>query len=137
MSDDENKFEIPSEEPSEQKPFPIIPVIIGIVLFGLVVAWIAHEKAATRAKEAAIAVLDKELTVDEASVQAQREKVVQITQQLEAIKMQLQTNQAKDRKKAIDDYNALAKQQNTEREKAVSMATDYNAKVAKSRELAE
>ena len=137
MSETENKFDMPEEEPSEERPFPWVAVIVGILLFGIAAAWIWHEKSQGKARAEAVAALEQELTADEAVLQAQKDKVVQISQQLDALKLKIQTGKASDAKKATDEYNALAKQQNDEREKYLSMANDYNAKVATYKQQAE
>lgn len=129
MSDKETRFDLPQEGPSERRSFPWAIVVAAAVLLSGLAAWILSSRS-SHSQEAAVA-LEQELTTDEAALQAQKDKVVQLSEQLDSLKLRIQTGQVQDRKKATDEYNALAKQQNGEREKYLSMATDYNAKVAR------
>ena len=130
MSESDSNFNLPGEAPGEEK-FPWAVVIIGVVVFAVALVWIYHSKSENSAREAAVAVLEKDLDTDQAALQAQKDKVMQLTQQLEGLKSQIRYGQIKDKKKAVADYNAMAKQQNAERDKYIQMANQYNEKVAK------
>jgi uncharacterized membrane-anchored protein YhcB (DUF1043 family) len=135
MVEPEQKFEWP-EEPA-QKSFPGLGIGIGIalVLMAVIAAVILHGRPQRLQKEAAIAQLAKELDTDREALEEQRSKVVDLTQQLQMIKQAIQGGQVANRKKAVDEYNRLALQQNAERDKFTSMAAQYNAKVAKLKQM--
>ena len=124
------------DEPEAPKSqFPWVVVVVAVVIFVALAAWIMHEKSGDQARDAAVAVLEKELDTDQAALQNQKDKVVQLSQQLGAMKAEIQSGQLKDRKKAVRDYNALAAQQRAERDKWIEMANQYNEKVARLRKL--
>src|SRR5690349_17349342 len=106
-----DRFELPPEPP---KPFPWVAIVIGGVLVVLLAIWALHSRSANSAQEAAIAALDKELDAQYPAVQAQKDKVVQITQQLDSMKQRISTGELKG-KAAIEQYNQLAAQQRAER----------------------
>ena len=131
MDEPEPKLEWPEE--SAQKSFPGLGIGIGIalVVMAVVAAVILHGRPQRLQKEAAIAQLTKELDTDREALEEQRSKVVDVTQQLQIIRRSIEAGQVANRKKAVDEYNQLARQQNAERDKFTSMAAQYNAKVAK------
>jgi hypothetical protein len=134
MADSDNNFGLP-EEPASQESFPWLVVGVAVVLFAVAAVWIFHSKEENKSREAVVAVMEKELDMQQAALQAQKDKVVQLSQQLEGLKSQIQYGQVKDRKKAVEEFNAMAKQQNAERDKYIQMANQYNEKVAKLHQL--
>src|SRR5689334_6372414 len=116
-------------EPSAEG-LPWLAIIAGVIIFGLLVGWILHEKTADTSRQATAAALEKELDGEQAALQSQKDKVIQLSQQLEVLKSQIEAGQLKDRKKAVENYNQLAAEQRAERDKWITMANQYNEKVA-------
>ena len=133
MSDEQptDRFQLPEEPP---KKFPWVLVIFGAILFVVVAIWAIHSRSENSAQQAAIAALDKELDAEYPAVQAQKDKVVQLTQQLDTMKQKITTGELKG-KAAVDEYNKLAAEQRAERDKGIAMANEYNNKVSQLRKM--
>ena len=133
----DDKFNMP-DEPVVKGPLPA-GVVAGIIIAFFVIALglIWHSKSQQKLHDAQVAALDHELDADKAALDAQKEKVVQITQQLDAIKQQFAMGliKEKDKPQAAAKYHELVQQQHAERDKFAPMADAYNAKVEKLREL--
>ena len=126
-------FDLSEESPKES--FPWIPVVVGVIVLGLAALWIAHSKSENKSRLAVVSVLERELDMDQAALQAQKDKVVQLSQELEALKADIQAGQVKNHKAAVAEYNKKAAEQRTAREQWITMANQYNEKVARLRKL--
>jgi ribosomal protein L17 len=123
------------EPPPKQKPWGVISAVIAFVLLGVLAFWITHEKKNDQARQEVLNALDKDLVEEEEAIKAQREKVVSLTQQVEALRTSIQLGQVQNKAKAVSQFNELAAQQRAERDKFTSMAEAYNKKVAEYRNL--
>jgi hypothetical protein len=119
------------------KPFPWGPlfVVVTFIALGCLAFWVTREKKNDEARTALISSLDKELSVDELAVKAQRSKVDDLSQRVEDLRTKILTGGVKDKKAAVTTFNQLAAQQRAEREKFIQMADTYNQKVSKYRQL--
>jgi anti-sigma28 factor (negative regulator of flagellin synthesis) len=120
---------------SSQIPWRNVLVVVVFIGMGILAFWVTREKKSGQAKTAILQSLDLELTADEKAVNAQREKVNDLTKQVEALRRQIQEGHLKDAKAAIAEFNTLATQQRAARETFVQMADQYNQKVAKYQQL--
>src|SRR5690348_11082028 len=102
-TDPNTSFDLPEESKKARAPW--IGILAGLFLFGLATAWILRSKEENKSREAVVAVLEKELDMDQAALQTQKDKVLQLTQQLESAKAAIRAGQVKDGKKAVADYN--------------------------------
>jgi len=128
----------PHEEPMS-KPIPwglIIGVSLAIGVLALII-WGLQEKKNDQSREAIVKILDQELTTSQEAIKAQRQKVMNLSSQVETLRTNIQTGQVENPKAAVAQFNALAAQQRTERDKFAAMAEVYNKKVAKFKELSE
>lgn len=130
MDDKDTGFTLPEEE-SAKSGFPWLGAIVVFVVLAIGAVWVMHERAVRKVQEAAAAVLEKQITDAQADLEASRNRVFEITHQLETMKQAIQSGQikAKDKQKAVDDYNKLAADQRAERDKAKALADQYNEKV--------
>ena len=113
-------------EYDEEKGFPwaiIIGIIVGIAIVG---GWLMHMKAG---KDSVRNALQQELMADKTSLDAERQKVFDLTSELEGLKQKIAQNQVADRKAAVAQYNQVAAEQRTQREKVEALSVQYNAKV--------
>jgi hypothetical protein len=133
MADEGPNLDVP--ESAEKESFPWIPIVVIIAVIAAAAMWILHGKASRVGHDTTVDALEQQLTADEAVLDEERNKVVDMTNQLEAMKQAITFGQVKDRKKAADDYNKLAAEQNAQRDKVKTLAQHYNEKVAKLREL--
>lgn len=134
---DDNKFEMPEERPT-QGPLST-GALVGIIIafFVIAIAFILHSKSRQKVRDAQVMELEQELDADKAAMDAQKDKVVQITQQLDALKQQFDMGLIKeaDKPKIMAEYHQLVQQQHAERDKFAPLADAYNAKVEKLNEL--
>ena len=127
------EFDLP-EAPAERK-FPWIGVLVGAVFLGMVAlgAGTLHGSPERLRREVAVAELERELDAEQAALRDQRDKVVAITQRLDALKQAILLGQVPNKKKAAAEYGRLVNQQHAERAAFAAMAARYNAKVAQQR----
>jgi hypothetical protein len=129
VSDD--GFDLKESEPRNASGFPWVAMGIALAIFGLAAGWIIYSKS----HDSGASALEAELAQDKIVLMQERDKVFEMTQQLDAMKQAIQFGQGADKKQASADYNKLATEQRTQREKVKTLADQYNAKVAKLREL--
>ncbi len=108
-----------------------------ILFFAIAIGLILRSKSQNGARDAVAVALEQELDADRAALESQKEKVVELTQQLDAIKQKFSLGLIKDEDKpqTVKQYNQLAAQQRAERDKFTPMANAYNEKVARLRQL--
>jgi uncharacterized protein HemX len=135
MADGDNPIDL--EDLPEKKSSPVLGIILVVAVLGIAAVWVYHEKTLQRANDAIVKALDSEVTADEKALEGGRDRVIELTNRLETMKQEIESGQikGKDKKKAVDDYNKLAADQRTERDKIKALADQYNAKVAKLRQL--
>ena len=133
MADDDPNIDLPEVE--EKTGFPWIAVLLAVVVAILVIGWWFHREPQHQGKEIAMKALEQQLTEDRATLDAERAKVVDMTQRLEAMKQAMALHQVKDPKQAVADYNQLAADQRAQRDKVKELADKYNQKIATIRTL--
>jgi hypothetical protein len=132
MADNDSHFDLSGEPTGKSFPWKII---LGVLVVTLIVAfWIWYGTSGQKSN-AQVTALEAQLDTDSAALAAQKDKVMQLTQQLESMKQAILAKQVSDPKKAVADYNKLAAEQRADREQYKTMANQYNEKVAKLHEL--
>src|SRR5580704_12717362 len=117
------------EPPIKQTPWGVIIAVVIFIGLTVLVVYITREKKNEQARDAVVEILDKELETDQQAVQAQRDKVMDLSRQVESVRSRIQAGQEKNGKAAVAQFNQLAAQQRTERDKFKQMAEEYNQKV--------
>ncbi len=135
MADQDDIPGISDEQPSRQRPLGIIAAIVTFIVFIALGYWITQQKKSDQVREQVLSALDKELTADEEALKAQREKLGELTQRVEARRAAIEMGEYKSGKAAVAEFNKLAAEQRAEREKFTKMAEEYNKKVAEYRKL--
>ncbi len=120
-----------NDAPPKQKPIGLIAAVITFILLTLAGIWIVREKRVDHVRQESLAALDKELTAQEQKMKDQKEKLIELSAQLESMKVAIQTG----RKTTAAEYNKVAAQQRTERQLYTQMAEEYNKKVAEYKKL--
>jgi hypothetical protein len=133
MADEDPNLDLP--ELDEKEGFPWIIMLVIVVVIAIAAALIYCGKSAQGGRAIAIAALDQQLTNDSAALEEERNKIFDMTHQLESMKYQLSVGGVKDRKKAVEDYNKLAAEQRAQRDKVKAMSDAYNQKVSQLHEL--
>jgi len=135
MAENGDNLDTDSTPPKKERPWGAIAAAVAFILLGLFAFWITHEKKGDQARQEIMKALDKELTDDEEAIKAQREKVMDLTHQVEALRGAIASGQIENRKAAVAKFKELAAQQRAERDKFTQMADVYNKKVAQYRSL--
>jgi len=133
MSDSDPNLDL-SEEPAGSS-FPWKNVILAVLAVAFLAAFWIWYSSSSQKSTAQITALEKELDADSAALQAEKDKILQLTQQLDKMKQDILAERVQDHKKAVAEYNKLAAQQRAEREQYKAMADQYNQKVSKLHEL--
>jgi hypothetical protein len=135
MADNDPNLDMPELE--EKAGFPWIGIVLAVVVVILVVGWYLHRKPQHQGQVTAVAAFEQQLNVDRAVLEDERHKVFVLTDQLEALKQQIESGElkGKDKEKAVADYSQLAAEQRAQREKVKTLADQYNEKVANLRKL--
>jgi len=115
---------------TKERPWGTIAAITAFVILGLLAFWATHEQKNDKAHKEILAALDKELTDDESAIKTQREKVMDLTHQVESLRASISSGQVENKQAAVVHFKELAAQQRTERDKFTQMADVYNKKVA-------
>jgi hypothetical protein len=122
-------------DPEEKSSFPWALVIgVGVVLLAIAI-WMLSSRGQRTADGKTVDMLTQELIADKANLDTEKDKVFDLTNELDARKAAINSLQAEDRQKAVADYNQLAKQQVAQREKVKSLAEQYNQKINRLNEL--
>jgi hypothetical protein len=123
------------EPPAKQPPWGIIAAVVAFILLGVFAFWITREKKSDVEHKAVLEAMDKELGVDEDAIKAQKQKVMDLTKQIETLRASIQSGQVHASKATVTQFNQLAAQQRAERDKFAQMADVYNKKVAEYQKL--
>ncbi len=115
----------------KQRPLGLIAAVITFILLTVVGLWVVREKKTDRARQDALAAMDKDLTDQENIMKTQKEKLIELSGQLESIKVGMQMG----KKHSAAEYNKIAAQQRAERKLYTEMAESYNKKVAEYKKL--
>lgn len=132
MADNDPNFDLSDEPTGSSFPWKIV---LGVLVVALIIAFWVWYGTSGQKTDPQVAVLEAQLTTDSAALEAQKDKVMQLTQQLASMKQAILEKQVKDPKKAVADYNKLAAEQRADREQYKTMANQYNEKVAKLHDL--
>ena len=132
MADNDPHFDLSDETTEKSFPWKIVLGVLAVVL--IVAFWVWYGTSGEKSN-AQVTALEAELDKDSAALQAQKDKVMQLTQELATMKQAILNKQEPDPKKAVADYNKLAAEQRADREQYKTMANQYNEKVAKLHEL--
>jgi hypothetical protein len=135
MDELEPNLDLPEEPPPKRFPWGVLAVGAVFVVMAIVALFLVKQKPNEQAREAIIRTLEKELDLEKEALQAQRDKVLGLTNHLDSMKQAIQSGQVENRKKAVQEYNKIAAEQRAEREKFKTLANQYNEKVAKLRQL--
>jgi FtsZ-interacting cell division protein ZipA len=135
MAESGDHLDLGNDPPAKKFPWGIILVAVMFIALGVLTFWATRDKKNQKARDAIMTVLDKELSTDELAVKTQREKLNDLTKQVEELRTRIQIGDVKDGKAAIGEFNKLAAEQRSEREKFLKMADEYNQKVAKYHQL--
>jgi hypothetical protein len=123
------------ELPPKERPWGAIAAVIAFLILGVLAFWLTHEKKSDQARQEVMKALDKELSDDEEAIKTQRDKVMELTRQVETLRAQISSGQVENGKAAVAQFKQLAAQQRAERDKFTQMAEAYNKKVAQYRSL--
>src|SRR5579864_8706506 len=117
MADGDSPIDL--QDPPEKQSSPWLGIILVVAVLGIAAVWVFHEKSLQTANDAIVKALDSEVTADEKALNEGRDRVIELTNRLETMKQEIETGQfkGKDKKKAVDDYNKLAADQRSERDK--------------------
>ena len=132
MADDDPNLDLPDLE--EKEGFPWILLLVIVLVIALAGMWIMHGKY-HGGHDTSVAALETQLTTEKVVLETERNKVFDMTNQLDAMKQALKLGQVQDRQKLAAEYNKLAAEQNAQRNKVKTLADQYNEKVAKLHEL--
>jgi hypothetical protein len=126
----DNKPDLDFPDTEEKSGFPWIPFIL--IILGLVIAavWIIHNKSSNSGQAASAATLKQQLSEDLVRLEAERQRVIKLTEQLDAMKRAITQGVVPDKEKAVEEYNQVVKQQNASRDKVRSLSQAYNQKLA-------
>jgi ribosomal protein L17 len=135
MAEPGDNLDTDYEPPKKERPWGTIAAVVAFILLGLFAFWVTHEKKNDQARQEVLAALDKELTDDEGAIKAQRDKVMELTRQVESLRASIASGQVENGKAAVARFKELVAQQRAERDKFTQMADVYNKKVAQYRSL--
>ena len=124
-----------SEPPAKERPWGVIAAVAAFVLLGVLALWATHQKKTDQARQEVLTALDKELTDEEEAIKTQRQKVMDLTRQVETLRSSISSGQAENGRASVAQFKQLAAQQRAERDKFAQMAEAYNKKVAQYRNL--
>jgi hypothetical protein len=123
------------EPPTKQPPWGLIAAVAAFIILGIFAFWVTREKKADVEHKAVLDAMDKELSAEEDTIKAEREKLMNLSHQVEVLRNSIQAGEVKVSKATVAQFNQLAAQQRAEREKYAQMADVYNKKVAEYQKL--
>jgi hypothetical protein len=123
------------EPPTKQRPLGLIAAVVTFLLLMGAGFWIIQDKKQDKAKQEILDTLDKELTQMSEALKDQREKLVELSTQVDTMRAAIQSGVVPNKKAAVAEFNKLAAQQRAEREVYTKMAEEYNKKVAEFKKL--
>jgi hypothetical protein len=136
MVDEDPNLDLPEVDDTEdEKGFPWIGVLIAVVVFAAAAFWIIRGKNYKSGQATSVAALEQQLASDKATLDTEKEKVFEMTKQLDGMKQAIRYGQVPDKKKATEEYNALAKAQVEQRDKVKALADQYNVKIEQLQKL--
>src|SRR5262245_42144678 len=107
MADPGDLLPVEDEPPAKQMPWGIVAGVVIFIGLAVLVFWMVREKSQEAQRNAAIEVLDKELDSDIAALNAQREKVTELTHQVENLRSAIQSGIVSNKKASVTEFNNL------------------------------
>src|SRR5688572_33381335 len=86
------------EPPAKQRPLGVIAAVVTFLLLTILGIWIVQEKKQDRAKQEVLDTLDKELTQMANALKDQREKLVELSAQVDTMRAAIQNGVVPNRK---------------------------------------
>jgi len=137
MADPGDPLDSSYEPPARQTPWGIMAGVVAFLVFGALTFWITREKKNDDTRKTVMEAMEKELVAEEEAIKTQREKLMDLTRQVESLRSAIQVGQVSNGKASVAQFKQLAAEQRTEREKFAAMADAYNKKVAEYHKLEE
>ncbi|MFA5975996.1 MAG: hypothetical protein WC859_07495 [Elusimicrobiota bacterium] len=128
MTEPRPNFDLPPL--TEKSGFPWVGIVLMVVALGVVAWWILSGKPQHPGHETAFAALERQLDKDRTTLDAERLKGVEMTQQLEAMKQAYELGKVPDKRQAIADYTALEAAHRVQREKVKALTAQFQEKLA-------
>jgi hypothetical protein len=133
MADPLPGFDLPPD--SDNSDFPWWIAVVVIMVLGAAAWWFFSGKAPHQGQETAVSALEQQLDKDRATLDAERAKAVQMTQQMEALHQAINLGKVPDHRQAIADYTALDTAHSAQRDKVKALTDAYNTKLASLQKL--
>ena len=133
MADPRPNFDLPPV--SEKSGFPWVIIVVLVVSVGFAAWWILSPKPQHQGHDTAVTALEQQLDKDRATLDAERRKAVDMTQQLEAMKQAYELGKVPDKRQAISDYTKLEAEHRAQREKVRALTAQYNEKLGSLKKL--
>jgi hypothetical protein len=114
----------------EKRGFPWVGLIIGIALVIAAVGWWFNRQPYHQGHATVVAALEKQLNEARTTLDAERDKAVKMTEQLEAMKQDWATGKVADKHQATADYAQLSAARDAQRKKVEALTAQYNEKLA-------
>ena len=119
------------EPPAKERPWGLIAAAVAFILLGIFAMFVTHEKKNDKARKEILAALDKELTDDNDALKTQKEKLIDLTRQVDILRASITAGQYENGKKELAKFHKLQEEQHATREKYTQMVDAYNKKVAR------
>src|SRR5436190_1761117 len=103
MGFDDPDVDLPDLEEKSGSPWIWRAAVLAAMT--LIGAWVVYEKYYRTGKDSSAGALEQQLTADKAELAREREKVFELTQQVEALKQGLTVVSGEERKTAAAEYN--------------------------------
>jgi hypothetical protein len=120
---------------SEGSDFPWWIAVVVVLALGAALWWFFSGKTPASGHETAISALEQQLNKDRATLDAERQKAVDLTSQLEALHQAINLGKVPDHRQAIADYTKLNAEHEAQRVKVKTLTDEYNAKLASLQKL--
>jgi hypothetical protein len=133
MDDPLPNFDLPPV--SEKSGFPWGRIILAVVVIGGAAWWFLSGKSKYQGHDTAVVALEQQLDKDRATLDAERQKAVDMTTQLEAMKQAYALGKVPNKRQAIDDYTKLDAERRAQREKVKTLTAQYNEKLGSLQKL--
>ena len=128
MADPRPNFDLPPV--SEKLGFPWVIIVVLVVSVGFAAWWILSPKPQHQGHDTAVTALEQQLDKDRATLDAERRKAVDMTQQLEAMKQAYNLGRVPNKRQAIADYTKLEIEHRAQREKVKKLIDQFNEKLS-------
>jgi hypothetical protein len=127
MADQHPDYNLPPV--SDESGFPWVIFIFIVVALGGAAWWFLSGKSLHQGQATAVAALDQQLITERAALDAERQKAVDMSKQLEAMKRAIQLRKVHNLKQAKADYAKLQAAYQAQAEKVKTLTAQYKEKV--------